>query len=99
MQRLLGTLQIRFPILKERHDTAIATFIEEFFRPTIGEFFDQHENAITHLQKTFPLLYELFVAPLSSVRDCKLFNFYCNPWVYHPIIRYLAYYAQLAFPQ
>lgn len=96
VHRLLGTLQIRFPILKERHDTAISTFIEEFFRRTIGEFLDQHENAITHLQKTFPFLYELFVVPLSSVLDRKLFNFYCNPWVYHPIMRYLEYCAQLA---
>jgi len=96
--RLLEKLQERFPKLKEMQSKAIAAFIDEFFRPTLGEFLDQYKDAENHLQTTFPLLYELFVAPLSSVRDRKLFNFYCNPWVYHPIMRYLAYYAQLASP-
>ena len=80
------------------HDNAIVAITTKFFRPTIGEFLDQCKDGENHLQTTFPLLYELFVAPLSSVRDRKLFNFYCNPWIYHPIMRYLAYYPQLASP-
>jgi hypothetical protein len=96
MRRLLRTLQTRFPMLKAKHETANANFIDECFRPTMGEFLDHRGNAIIHVQKEFPLLYELFVAPLSSVRDRKLFNFYSNPWIYYPIMDYLAHYAQSA---
>jgi hypothetical protein len=100
MHELLGKLQERFPALKEVHDKAISTFIEEFFLPTLGEFLDQHKDAEKYLQTTFPALHELFIAPLSTApfRERKLFNFYCNPWVYQRIMNYLAYYARLSLP-
>lgn len=98
MYSLLEKLQERFPALKEMQDKSITNFIDEFFRPTLGEFLNRCKDGENHLQTTFPFLYELFVAPLSSVRDRKLFNFYCNPWIYHPIMCYLAYYPQLASP-
>lgn len=97
---LLEKLQKRFPSLKEMHNKAIATFTEEFFRLTIGEFLDQHKDAEKHLQATFPALHELFVMPLGSTsfRNRKLFNFYCNPWIYQRIMNYFAYYVRLSLP-
>lgn len=100
MYGLLENLQKRFPAFKEMHDKAITIFTEKFFRPTIGEFLDQYKEAEKHLQATFPALHELFVAPLciTQFRDCKLFNFYCNPLIYQRIMNYFAYYARLSFP-
>lgn len=100
MYGLLEKLQNRFPSLKEMHNKAIATFTEEFVRPTIGEFLDQHKDVEQHLQAAFPALHELFVMPLSSTsfRSRKLFNFYCNPWIYQQIMNYFAYYAPLSLP-
>lgn len=94
MYQLMEKLQNRFPALKEMHDKAIETFIEEFFRPTIGEFLDKTKVAKKCLQSEFPALHELFVAPLDIVKDCKLFSFYCNPWIYQPIMNYLAMHPQ-----
>ncbi len=98
---LLEKLQERFPSLREMHDKAIANFIEEFFRPTIGDFIKQHKDAVDHLEVAYPLLYTLFVAPLESKKfvDCKLYNFYCNPWMYQSIVKYLTYHASLSSPE
>lgn len=90
MYRLMEKLQNRFPELQEMHDKAITTFIEEFFHPTLGEFLDKYKSSVNHLQIVFPAVHELFVAPLDTAHDCKLFNFYCNPWVYQPVMDYLA---------
>ncbi|WP_143876379.1 hypothetical protein [Waddlia chondrophila] len=94
MYGLMEKLQNRFPTLKEMHDKAIENFIEEFFRPTIGEFLDKYKVNKRLLQIAFPTIYELFVTPLDTVHDRKLFNFYCNPWIYQPIMDYLAKYPQ-----
>lgn len=98
---LLEKLQERFPILKEMYDKAIANFIEEFFRPTIGDFIKQHKKAIDHFEVTYPLLYSLFVAPLKAPQfaDRRLYNFYCNPWIYQSIVKYLAYHERLSSPE
>ena len=92
MYRLMEKLQNRFPALQEMHDKAIATFIEEFFRPTLGEFLDKYKVSEKHLQIAFPAIHELFVASLDTAHDCKLFNFYCNPWIYQPVMDYLPKY-------
>lgn len=98
---LLEKLQERFPVLKEMYDMAIANFIEEFFRPTIGDFIEQHKNAINHLEVTYPLLYSLFVTPLKAPQFAgqRLYNFFCNPWIYQSIVRYLAYHERLTSPE
>ena len=98
---LLEKLQERFPSLREMYDKAIANFIEEFFRPTIGDFIKKHKNAVDHLEVTYPLLYTLFVAPLNTKQfaDRKLYNFYCNPWIYQRVANYLVYYARLFSPE
>jgi hypothetical protein len=100
MYRLMEKLQNRFPALQEMHDKAIATFIEEFFLPTLGEFLDKYKVSEKHLQIAFPAIHELFVASLDTAHDCKLFNFYCNPWIYQPVMDYLAKYphASECFP-
>jgi hypothetical protein len=98
---LLEKLQKRFPALKEMYDKAIASFIDEFFRPTIGDFIKQHKNAVDCLEVTYPLLYSLFVAPVKAQQfsDRRLYNFYCNPWIYHSIVRYIAYHERLSSPE
>ncbi len=101
MYELIENLKKRFPHLGEIYDKAIAAIITEFFRPTIGEFLNQHENSVTHLKINFPAIYAFFVAPLNSIpfTERKLFNFYCNPWIYHKITNYLAYHALLSSPE
>jgi hypothetical protein len=101
MHRLINKLKERFPHLSEMHDKALVSITTEVFRPTIGEFLNQHESAVRHLQNAFPAVYELFVAPFEATpfRDRKLFNFYCNPWIYQLIMDYLAYHARLASPE
>lgn len=98
---LLEKLQERFPVLKEMYNTAIANFIEEFFRPTIGDFIKEHKNAVDHLEVTYPFLYALFVAPLKAPQFAghRLYNFYCNPWIYQSVVRYLAYHERLSSPE
>ncbi|WP_068467546.1 hypothetical protein [Candidatus Protochlamydia phocaeensis] len=98
---LIEKIQKRFPVLKEMYDKAIANFIDEFFRPTIGDFIKQHKNAVDHLEVTYPLLYSLFVAPVKAQQfaDRRLYNFYCNPWIYQSIVRYLAYHNRLSSPE
>lgn len=98
---LLEKLQERFPALREMYDKAIANFIEEFFRPTIGDFIKQHKNAVDYLEVAYPLLYTLFVTPLKAPQfiDRRLYNFYCNPWIYQSIVNYLAYHARLSSPE
>ncbi len=92
MHRLMSILKERFPHLSEMNDKAIAAIKTEFFHPTIVEFLNQHESAVKHIQSDFPAIHELFVDPLYATPfgDRKLFNFYCNPWIYHPIAIYLA---------
>lgn len=98
---LLEKLQERFPALREMYEKVIVNFIEEFFRPTIGNFIKQHKNAVDHLEVTYPLLYTLFVAPLKAPQFVgrQLYNFYCNPWIYQSIVNYLAYHARLSSPE
>jgi len=69
MYRLMEKLQNRFPALQEMHNKAIATFIEEFFRPTLGEFLDKYTVSEKHLQIVFPAIHELFVAPTPKGRN------------------------------
>ncbi len=101
ISRLIEKLKERFPHLDEMYDKAISAITTEFFRPTIGGFLNQHESAGTHLKTAFPSVYALFVTPLDNApfTTYKLFNFYCNPWIYHPIINYLAYHARLSSPE
>lgn len=98
---LIEKLQERFPDLKEMYDKAISNFIEEFFRPTIGDFIKKHKNAIDHFEIIYPLLHSLFIAPLKAAQftDRRLYNFYCNPWIYQSIVRYLVYHERLSSPE
>ncbi len=98
---LLNRLQKRFPALKEMYDNAIANFMKEFFRPTIGNFIKQHKNTVDHLEMKYPLFYTLFIAPLKTPKfaDRQLYNFYCNPWIYQRLVNYLAYHAHLPFSE
>ncbi len=92
MYQLLEKLRQRFPVFTKKYDKAISNFIVEFFRPTVGEFLDQYKDAEKHLQTKCPIIHELFIAPLSTapVSNSKLFNFYCNPWIYCKIMNYFA---------
>lgn len=98
---LIEKLQKRFPVLKEMYDKAIANFIEDFFRPTIGDFIKQHKKAVDYLEVTYPILYSIFLAPLKAPQfaDRRLYNFFCNPWIYQSIVRYLAYHERLSSPE
>lgn len=98
---LLEKLQKRFPALKGIYDKAVENFIEEFFRPTIGNFIKQHKNAVDYLEVTYPLLYSLFLAPLKAPQfaDHRLYNFYCNPWIYQSVVRYLAFHERFSSPE
>lgn len=98
---LLEKLQERFPDLKQMHDTAIDNYIEEFFRPTIGNFIKQYKDAIDHFEVTYPLLFALFIDPLNAPQfaDHRLYNFYCNPWIYQWIMKYLTFQARLSSPE
>lgn len=98
---LLEKLQERFPTLREMYDKSIENFIEEFFRPTIGDFIREHKNAVDDLEVTYPFLYSLFIVPLKKPKfaDHRLYNFYCNPWIYQSIVRYLAYHERLSSPE
>lgn len=97
INRLAEKLKERFPHLSELLNESIARIVMEFFRHTVGDFLDAHKTAEEHLKAAFPTTHALFVAPLNTelVRNCKLFNFYCNPWIYQRIMNYLALHACL----
>ncbi len=81
--------------MNETFEQAIAAITTEFLKPTIGDFIDSHEKAIDELQAVYPIVYSLFIFPLRTApfREGKLFNFFCNPWIYQRITIYLAYHG------
>jgi len=93
VRRLLSRLGERFPSLQELYDQHLEGLLADFFRPTIGEFLDAHSDSVSELSTDFPAVYDLFMTPLTEspiYKDRKLFNFYCNPWTYNPILEVLA---------
>ncbi len=93
LRRLLKTLGDRFPNIQALYEQQFNDFIEAFFEPTIGEFFDENSDFLKELSKEFPIVYELFVKPLTTstcYNNRKLFNYYCNPCIYNPIIDFVA---------
>ncbi len=95
IQRLIEKLKTHFPHMNETFEQAIAAITTEFLKPTIGDFIDSHEKAIDELQAVYPIVYSLFIFPLRTApfREGKLFNFFCNPWIYQRITIYLAYHG------
>lgn len=95
IQRLMEKLKAHFPHMNETFEQAIAVITTEFLKSTIGDFIDSHEKAIDELQALCPTIYSLFIFPLqtTSFRESKLFNFFCNPWIYQRITIYLAYHG------
>jgi hypothetical protein len=93
IQRLLTKLGERFPRLQAAHEQQLEGLISEFFRPTVGEFLNEHADSLKALSAAFPFIYDLFVCPLTtlSTHKCpRIFNFYCNPWIYNHIMEFLA---------
>jgi hypothetical protein len=93
VRRLLTRLEERFPCFKEAYEQHLLDLVNDFFQPTIGKFLDQNNESIEILSTLFPAIYDLFVSPLAtspSHKNRKLFNFYCNPWIYSPIMNFLA---------
>lgn len=92
IHRLLAKLTERFPHLKELYDEQFKKLTTEFFQQTIGKFLDAHKVAVGDIATKFPAVYELFITPLTALnyQNHKLFSFYCNPWIYSPIVSYLA---------
>lgn len=90
--RLMENLKKCFPHLSEMYNSVIASITKEFFQPTIGDFIKHHRRSIDHFKGEFPFLYKLFIIPLNTIlfQKHRLFNFYCNPSIYYPIIDYLA---------
>lgn len=93
IKRLIKELKTHYPHINETFEQAIAVITTEFLKPTIGDFIDSHEKAIDELQAVYPTIYSLFIFPLQTApfREGKLFNFFCNPWIYQRITIYLAY--------
>ncbi len=93
VRRLLVRLGERFPRLQEAYELQLESLVTEFLRPTIGKFLDAHSDSMDQLSTEFPTVYELFVSPLTAspiYKGRKLFTFYCNPWIYNPIMEFLA---------
>lgn len=93
VRRLLDAIGMRFPRLQAEYDQHLDCLVTEFFTPTIGEFLETCSDSIDLLLTDFPTVYELFVTPLITspfYRARRLFNFYCNPWIYNPVLEFLA---------
>ncbi len=93
MRLLLTSLGERFPSLQKVYKSRLENLITEFNQPTVEEFLDAHTDSVDQFSKDFPTIYELFVRPLlksPSHKGQKLFNFYCNPYIFNPIMEVLA---------
>lgn len=89
---ILGKLKERFPSLQQLEDRQLDSLLSAFFEPKIDKFLDKYLEGIDQISITFPSIYELFVSPLiaSPTYTARgLFNFYCNPYIYNPIVDFL----------
>lgn len=98
VRRLLDVICERFPDIKACCDQQLNNFIRSFSSYTIKGFFDENKSSIEKLAKKFPCSYDLFIKPIiaDSNIDRKLYNYYCNPYIYGPLMEYLSKQEKLA---
>ena len=90
--KILSALGKKFPGVKNSFGQ-LDSIHSAFFGPTVGGFLKEHSKRVELLSSQFPEVYRLFVHHLTEsicYSTRKLFNFYCNPYIYRYIMDYLA---------